>query len=152
MTRLAVNYFGLAILLTIPLVLAAFTPHTWSGRPVLRLNQFASPPPPPPQDNDPSNPQQPQGKGGGGYQPEEEFNLDEKGESVDWDAAWKKVVKEQQSQKKVDRPGEGYYKSEAEIAAIRAANTATEQMNRVANQIPSMPTWSSLQGDWKVRS
>lgn len=36
--------------------------------------------------------------------------------SVDWDAEWKKVVKEKTKTK--DRPGSRYYKTEAEIAAI----------------------------------
>ena len=83
-------------------------------------------------------------------QPEEEFNLEERGATVDWDAEWKKVVKDQQAGKSVERPGEGYYKSEAEIAAIRAANKATEQMGRAASQMPSMPSFDSLKGDWKV--
>lgn len=36
--------------------------------------------------------------------------------SIDWDAEWKKVVKEKQKTK--ERPGSGYYKTEAEIVAI----------------------------------
>lgn len=36
--------------------------------------------------------------------------------SVDWDAEWKKVMKEKEQRK--ERPGTGYYKTEAEIAAI----------------------------------
>ena len=76
---------------------------------------------------------------------------------VDWDAEWKKVVRQQKqsggiaSNKQVDRPGKGYYKSEAEIAAIKAANRATEGARRAASQLPSIPSWKSLQGDWKVR-
>lgn len=50
----------------------------------------------------------------------EDFPLDETDEysgSVDWDAEWKKVV-EKGGVASSDRPGKGYYKSEAEIAAI----------------------------------
>jgi hypothetical protein len=38
--------------------------------------------------------------------------------NVDWDAEWKKVVKEKTKITTKERPGSGYYKSEAEIAAI----------------------------------
>jgi hypothetical protein len=41
--------------------------------------------------------------------------------SIDWDAEWKKVVKEKKTMSTTatkERPGSGYYKSEAEIAAI----------------------------------
>lgn len=38
--------------------------------------------------------------------------------SVDWDAEWKKVVKNGGVANSGDRPGKEFYKSEAEIAAI----------------------------------
>mmetsp|Transcript_20541 Transcript_20541/g.56703 ORF Transcript_20541/g.56703 Transcript_20541/m.56703 type:complete len:175 (+) Transcript_20541:60-584(+) len=80
----------------------------------------------------------------GGYSPDEEFNLEDKGGSVDWDAEWKKVMEEQGSGKTVERPGEGYYKSDAEIAAIRTANKATKQINKAAESMPSMPSMPSM--------
>ena len=72
--------------------------------------------------------------------------------SVDWDAEWKKVVKEQKtttsstSKEKKSRPGEGYYKSEAEIRAIKAANKAAAKLNEAQ---ASLPSWDSIKGDWK---
>ena len=93
----------------------------------------AAPPPPPPSSSD-------------DFPPEEQTS--EYTGSVDWDAEWKKVVKSGVTVEK-DRPGKGYYKSEAEIAAIRAANKATEQVNKVATIIPSIPSWNELKGDWR---
>ena len=69
--------------------------------------------------------------------------------SVDWDAEWKKVMQDQKLGKKIDRPGEGYYKSPAEIKAIQAANKATQQVTKVQ---ASLPSWQMLKGDWKVRT
>jgi hypothetical protein len=48
--------------------------------------------------------------------PPEEETAEYKG-TVDWDAEWKKVVKNGGTTK-ADRPGKEFYKSEAEIAAI----------------------------------
>jgi hypothetical protein len=85
--------------------------------------------------------------------PEEEDNVQYSGD-IDWDGEWKKVVQQQQQQK-VDRPGKDFYKSEAEIAAIRAANAATEEANRLmmnaSSNIPELPRWEAVKGDWKVR-
>jgi hypothetical protein len=72
--------------------------------------------------------------------------------SVDWDAEWKKVVaSETKSTGAAERPGKDFYKSEAEIAAIKAANKAAEQATEasisVANALPDI---RSLSGDWKV--
>ena len=69
--------------------------------------------------------------------------------SVDWDEEWKKVVKNQNQPK--ERPGKDFYKSDAEIAAIRAANKAQERVVEVAKEMPSLPSWNQLKGDWKVR-
>jgi hypothetical protein len=70
--------------------------------------------------------------------------------SIDWDAEWKKVVKEQSLGKTTGaRPGQNYYKSEAEIAAIQATNEAAKQVVRAQ---ASIPTWESVKGDWKVRA
>jgi hypothetical protein len=70
--------------------------------------------------------------------------------SVDWDAEWKKVVASE-GKVSTDRPGKDFYKSEAEIAAIKAANKAAEQAalasRNVANLVPDI---RSLSGDWKV--
>ena len=66
--------------------------------------------------------------------------------SVDWDAEWKKVVQDQK-QGKTTRPGGGYYKTEAEIKAIQAANKAAFEAQKVK---ANLPTWQMLQGDWKV--
>jgi hypothetical protein len=78
--------------------------------------------------------------------PPEEDSAAYKGD-IDWDGEWKKVVAKQNMPQK--RPGKDFYKSDAEIAAIRAANLATEQANKVASNIPQVPEWRSLQGDWK---
>jgi hypothetical protein len=71
--------------------------------------------------------------------------------SIDWDNEWKKVVR---NEGKLDggesRPGNDFYKSEAEISAIKATNKAAfkaaEVSASVTNNIPQM---SSLVGDWK---
>jgi hypothetical protein len=68
--------------------------------------------------------------------------------SIDWDAEWKKVVKEQKVGSAGERPGQNYYKSEAEIAAIQATNEAAKQVVRAQ---ASIPAWESVKGDWKVR-
>jgi hypothetical protein len=85
----------------------------------------------------------------GDFPPEES---DEYKGSVDWDAEWKKVVaSESKSTGVVDRPGKDFYKSEAEIAAIKATNKAAERATEasisVANALPDI---RSLSGDWKV--
>jgi hypothetical protein len=107
------------------------------------------------------------------FPPEEGFpggaDAEYKGD-IDWDGEWKKVVKNQANVKSgggsssgnsnssnkagQDRPGKDFYKSDAEIAAIRAANKATERVNKVVSsaniKLPtSLPSIRSLQGDWK---
>jgi len=68
--------------------------------------------------------------------------------SVDWDAEWKKVVDKEDPLK--DRPGKDFYKSEAEIAAIKAANTATKTVSDSASTVAnSLPDVRSLSGDWR---
>lgn len=84
----------------------------------------------------------------GDFPPEE--NSDEYKGSVDWDAEWKKVVKKEGKTVPGERPGKDFYKSEAEIAAIKAANKATEQAAGATSQIfNSLPDIRSLSGDWK---
>jgi hypothetical protein len=68
--------------------------------------------------------------------------------SIDWDAEWKKV-KTGQGQPN-ERPGKNFYKNEAEIAAIKAANRAADAAQRQYNRV-RMPSFASLQGDWRVR-
>lgn len=84
----------------------------------------------------------------GDFPPEE---AEEYTGTVDWDAEWKKVVaSEGKTTDGSARPGKDFYKSEAEIAAIKAANKvaegAVEASSRVVN---SMPDIRSLSGDWK---
>jgi hypothetical protein len=69
--------------------------------------------------------------------------------SVDWDGEWKKVI--ENKNQPMERPGKDFYKSEAEIAAIKAANRAQEQLAKTASSIPSVPSFDSLKGDWRVR-
>ena len=70
--------------------------------------------------------------------------------SVDWDAEWKKVVASE-GKISTDRPGKDFYKSEAEIAAIKAANKAAEQAALASRNVSNLvPDIRSLSGDWKV--
>ena len=87
----------------------------------------------------------------GGQFPQEEG--DEYTGDVDWDAEWKKVVASDGKLKDgAQRPGKDFYKSEAEIAAIKAANKATEKALEAGSSIrDSMPDVGSLTSDWKVR-
>lgn len=64
--------------------------------------------------------------------------------TTDWDAEWKKVMANQAQP--IERPGKDFYKSEAEIAAIRAANEAASKASRLTS---SLPSWQQLQGDWR---
>lgn len=71
--------------------------------------------------------------------------------SVDWDAEWKKVVK---SEGKLsggkERPGSSFYKSEAEIAAIKTANAASKKVAEATSTVSNaLPDIRSLSGDWK---
>ena len=67
---------------------------------------------------------------------------------VDWDEEWKKVVKNKDQP--AERPGRDFYKSEAEIAAIQAANKAQKGVMKAASKIPPTASFNSLKGDWKV--
>ena len=86
---------------------------------------------------------------------QEDFPAEEDagGSSVDWDAEWKKVVaSDGKLGDGVERPGKGYYKSEAEITAIKATNKAAAKAAETASNIGgAMPDVRSLSGDWKVR-
>jgi hypothetical protein len=79
--------------------------------------------------------------------------MDEYTGAVDWDAEWKKVVEAERAGKKVaERPGKDFYKSDAELAAIRAAKQAQAEAQKISEKLPSMPSMNmqSLTGDWKV--
>jgi hypothetical protein len=81
--------------------------------------------------------------------PPEEMLIEPQYESkIDWDAEWKKVKKNQGQPS--ERPGKNFYKSEAELAAIRAANRAASELNEKASFLSSVPSFDSLKGDWKV--
>ena len=71
--------------------------------------------------------------------------------SVDWDAEWKKVVQsEGKLENNQERPGQGYYKSEAEIQAIKAANEASKKISEASSSVTSaLPDFRSLSGDWR---
>ena len=45
-----------------------------------------------------------------------------------------------------ERPGKDFYKSEAEIAYIKAVNKSTKKVAEAANSLPDM---GSLSGDWR---
>lgn len=85
-----------------------------------------------------------------GDSPSEEEMIGETFESsVDWDAEWKKVVKNQ------DQPAErpGNYKSPAEIAAIKATNKVAKNVfdasQEMKSKMPDAPNMMALQGDWR---
>jgi len=71
--------------------------------------------------------------------------------SVDWDAEWKKVVeKDGKLDSGAERPGKDFYKSEAEVVAIKAANTATKKVAEAGSSVAdALPDIRSLSGDWR---
>lgn len=73
--------------------------------------------------------------------------------SIDWDAEWKKVMQKEKSGEKIERPGKDFYKTDAELAAIRAANKAQNEMQKMSSKLPSPPSMNirSFSGDWRVR-
>lgn len=75
---------------------------------------------------------------------------------VDWDAEWKKVVAKESTSsnsgnRSSERPGKDFYKSETEIAAIRAANKAQTKVQEMSSKLPSVPSMNmqSMTGDWR---
>ncbi len=85
-----------------------------------------------------------------GDSPSEEEMIGETFESsVDWDAEWKKVVKNQ------DQPAErpGNYKTPAEIAATKQINKVAKNVfdasQEMKSKMPEAPSMRSLQGDWR---
>jgi hypothetical protein len=87
---------------------------------------------------------------------DDDFPLEEMADeytgNVDWDAEWKKVVAKEKAGVPIERPGKDFYKSDVELAAIRAANKATTQVQEIKKKLPSPPSMnmSSLTGDWRV--
>lgn len=67
-------------------------------------------------------------------------------DSVDWDAEWKKVVKNQDQPQQ--RPGNDFYKSDAEITVTKAVNRAAGNVQKATSNI-QMPTTSNLTSDWR---
>lgn len=82
--------------------------------------------------------------------PPEELSKEYTG-SVDWDAEWKKVMKnEGKLPDGTERPGSSFYKSEAEIAAIKTANAATKKVVEAGSTVTNvLPDVRSLSGDWR---
>lgn len=82
------------------------------------------------------------------FPPEEDSSYES---SVDWDSEWKKVVQSEGKMSSGDaRPGQDFYKSEAEIAAIKAANKAAAKASEVTSSVTdNLPQLSSFTGDWK---
>lgn len=80
---------------------------------------------------------------------EEEVIGDQYEGSVDWDDEWKKVV--QDRDQPVERPGK--YKSQAEIATIKATKKVAKNVYDASQEakakLPSAPSIRSLQGDWR---
>lgn len=70
---------------------------------------------------------------------------------VDWDAEWKKVVKNKDQPSERPKGVNDYAKSDIEIAALRTKNKVESQIRGI--EVPSFKgvSMSSLQGDWKVR-
>lgn len=70
-------------------------------------------------------------------------------ENVPGDAEWKKVVEDR------DQPAErpGKYKTQVEVAAIKATNKVAknvyEASREAQSKLPSAPSIRSLQGDWR---
>jgi hypothetical protein len=85
--------------------------------------------------------------------PSDDFPEEESEEytgSVDWDAEWKKEVSRGERPGR-ERPGQDFYKSEAEVAAIKATNKAAMKGRELTSSVKnSIPDIRSLSGDWKV--
>jgi hypothetical protein len=73
--------------------------------------------------------------------------------SIDWDAEWKKVVENKDQPAK--RPNPVSDRSELEIRATIAKNRVAKNVFDASNEMKrsvqrNAPSWSSLQGDWRV--
>ena len=70
---------------------------------------------------------------------------------VDWDAEWKKVVKNQDQPE--ERPGKDFYKNEVEKALGKTTKAVQEQISKIPNvkvEMPKPRVHMSLTGDAKV--
>ena len=72
-------------------------------------------------------------------------------DSIDWDAEWKKVVANKDQPKQ--RPGQDFYKSEAEIVVTKTVNrsieTVQKQVKKMDLPTPSSINMNSLVNDWR---
>ena len=68
--------------------------------------------------------------------------------TVDWDAEWKKVVANKEQPDK--RPGQDFYKSDAEISVTKTVNQGIEKAQKEAAKldIPSV-NMAGLTSDWR---
>jgi len=70
---------------------------------------------------------------------------------IDWDAEWKKVVKNQGQPE--ERPGNDFYKNEVEKALEKTTKAVQEQISKIPNVKVDMPkpcVHMSLTGDAKL--
>eukprot|EP00586_Coscinodiscus_wailesii_P022057 CAMPEP_0172502076 /NCGR_PEP_ID=MMETSP1066-20121228/156378_1 /TAXON_ID=671091 /ORGANISM="Coscinodiscus wailesii, Strain CCMP2513" /LENGTH=131 /DNA_ID=CAMNT_0013277191 /DNA_START=70 /DNA_END=462 /DNA_ORIENTATION=- len=65
-------------------------------------------------------------------------------DNVDWDAEWKKVVEGEIKPKQTS----GIYKSDVELAAIKAKRVAETKIDDVRYNAAKAFNFRSLQGDW----
>jgi len=83
---------------------------------------------------------------------DDEFGVGETYEGdVDWDAEWKKVVKNQDQPE--ERPGKDFYKNDVEKAIGKTAKAAQEQISKIPNvkvEMPKPRVPMSLTGDAKL--
>lgn len=80
----------------------------------------------------------------------DEFNVEEKYDGdVDWDAEWKKVVKNQDQPD--ERPGKDFYKNDVEKVIGKTAKAAQEQISKIPKvEMPQPRAPMSLSGDAKL--
>ena len=67
---------------------------------------------------------------------------------IDWDAEWAKVVKDKGSTVSTQRPGQDFYKNDAQRAAAKATRAASEQISKVKIVKPDI-NLKMLSGDPK---
>jgi len=83
---------------------------------------------------------------------DDEFDVGETYDGdVDWDAEWKKVVKNQDQPE--ERPGKDFYKNDVEKAIGKTAKAAQEQISKIPNvkvEMPKPRVPMSLTGDAKL--
>ena len=77
---------------------------------------------------------------------------DETNNGVDWDAEWKKVVANKDQPKQ--RPGQDFYKSDAEIVVTKTVNRSIETVQKQVaaakkDLLPSITNTAALTNDWR---